>query len=261
MLRNLSLSQLIQIKYNDDKQISNHINLADKHKRPPAITCSHCSFRELCQLLEMTDRDNLTDFLTDRQIKQDDIALGKEAYLYQQGEVFENVYVVKHGTLKSVLPGGRIADFHLQGDFLGLDGFESGRHQLDVIATEGALICSFNFKTFLARTDQRQSVNSLLSRLFSRQLNHQFSHYMYPKTATQRICQLLVRLADHARQYGYSARRLYLPMQRQDMASYLELTAETVSRALKELKNQGIIALDNHQVTILDWQQIEQQGR
>ncbi len=187
-----------------------------------------------------------------KNIKQKNFSIKKGAYLYRSGDKFKHIYVVKHGAIKTISGEGRIIDFHLQGEFLGLDGFEDNIHQLDAIAMDDTLVCAFDFQEFLAQTDSFKEANIFLSQLFARQFNNKVRHSMYPKDASQRICQLLLRLAGHNKKYGYATDRINLPMQRKDMANYLELTLETVSRALLALRNDGIIEVHNKQIDILD---------
>jgi CRP/FNR family transcriptional regulator len=187
-----------------------------------------------------------------KNIKQQSISLKKGDCLYVSGKMFKYIYVVKHGAVKTISEEGRVIDFHLQGEFLGLDGFEDNVHQLDAIAIEDTLVCAFNFQEFLSQTDSFKEANIFLSQLFAKQFNNKVRHSMYPKDASQRICQLLLRLADHNKKYGYVTDNINLPMQRKDMANYLELTLETVSRALLALRNDGIIEVHNRQVQILN---------
>ena len=63
------------------------------------------------------------------------------------------------------------------------------------------------------------------------------------KSAEEKVAAFLVALATAARRRRRPSRRLRLPMTRQDMADYLGLTIETVSRTLTRLRRDGLITL------------------
>jgi len=78
------------------------------------------------------------------------------------------------------------------------------------------------------------------------------------KTTREKVSSLLVILAHHdARQHGYSpADGLFFPilLKRKDMADYLGLTIETVSRQFSSLKNDGVIVLeDSRHISVPDF--------
>ena len=60
---------------------------------------------------------------------------------------------------------------------------------------------------------------------------------------------IVVNVSDY---YGYSATRLHLPMARADIANYLGLAAETVSRVLRRFQQDGLIVIDRREMEILD---------
>jgi CRP/FNR family transcriptional regulator, anaerobic regulatory protein len=62
------------------------------------------------------------------------------------------------------------------------------------------------------------------------------------KTATERIATVLLKLVDRIGKQGIGSCALDLPMTRTDLADYVGLTTETVSRTLSQLKKQGVLA-------------------
>jgi CRP/FNR family transcriptional regulator len=77
----------------------------------------------------------------------------------------------------------------------------------------------------------------------------------------QRVCHLLLRLSERNKEYGYSENTISLPKKRKDLANYLELTLETVSRSLLTLKNSDVLLIDNKQVTILDLKKLYEKSK
>jgi CRP/FNR family transcriptional regulator len=79
------------------------------------------------------------------------------------------------------------------------------------------------------------------------------------KKAHERVCYLLDEIRN--RKVGPDDTTVELPMTRQDIADYLGLTMETVSRAMRKLKNDGIIAIEGNQtVRLLDPDEVAKQG-
>lgn len=73
------------------------------------------------------------------------------------------------------------------------------------------------------------------------------------KTAREKIASFLLSLSERARQRGQRANPVSLPMSRSDIADYLGLTTETVSRTVSQLKAQGAIRLlQGGQVQLMD---------
>jgi CRP/FNR family transcriptional regulator len=68
----------------------------------------------------------------------------------------------------------------------------------------------------------------------------------------RRLAVLLLSLSVRFQQRGYSATRFVLPMARIDIANFLGLAAETVSRLLRRLQDTHVLALDGRAVEILD---------
>jgi CRP/FNR family transcriptional regulator len=78
-------------------------------------------------------------------------------------------------------------------------------------------------------------------------------------TAQERIAAFLLTLAQRSEAHGRRASQVHLPMNRSDIADYVGLATETVSRSLAQLKRQGIINMLGHQnVTILSLDRLRQ---
>jgi CRP/FNR family transcriptional regulator len=179
------------------------------------------------------------------------IALGRDETLFCEDEEADAVYVVVSGTLRSskMLPDGRrqIIGFHEAGDLVGMtladfypysaEGVTEvrlrrvGRRQLEDLM-EATPQLRLRLLTLAARelaAAQRQML--LLGR----------------KTARERLCSFLLERAQGA------CRRIELPMSRTDIADYLGLTIETVSRTLSQLRAEGLIRMPSlHSLELAD---------
>jgi CRP/FNR family transcriptional regulator, nitrogen fixation regulation protein len=166
---------------------------------------------------------------------------GKDEEIYGESEPADCIYEVISGAVRSykVLSDGRrqICAFHLPTDIF---GFENGGHYrftAEAIVETTARVVRRHSLEYVAATDVRVTHN-LLS-MTARNLLHAEDHMLLlgRKTSLERVAAFLLEM-DH-RLTG--AGMIALPMSRRDIADYLGLTLETVSRALSYLRERGIL--------------------
>ena len=185
----------------------------------------------------------------------------KGTEIYGEGEPAVYVYQVKKGAVRSykLLSDGRrqISEFHLVGDIFGLTSSEYHRFTTEaVIDTTLSLINRESLET-RARTDGPVARN-LLS-MTARDLKHAEDHLLLlgRKDALEKVATFLIEMDKRLTAAG----AMTLPMVRNDIADYLGLTVETVSRALSQLHRAGIVSVAGKQslrreITILDRRQL-----
>jgi CRP/FNR family transcriptional regulator len=86
--------------------------------------------------------------------------------LYEQGDAFAYVHVVRSGALKSAVGAGggeRVRGFHFPGEVVGVDGMASGRQQVTVTALEETQLCVIRFAP---RANEAAGVRAFLARLW-----------------------------------------------------------------------------------------------
>jgi len=76
-------------------------------------------------------------------------------------------------------------------------------------------------------------------------------------TADQRVAAFLVGMSRRLAARGFSATRFQLTMARTDIANYLRLAPETVSRVLRRMQDDGLLAVERRDVSLLDRDRIE----
>ncbi|MBR0990022.1 helix-turn-helix domain-containing protein [Bradyrhizobium japonicum] len=178
---------------------------------------------------------------------------GKE--IYGEKEPAEYVYQVKAGAVRSykLLSDGRrqIGAFHLRGDIFGLENGSEHRFTTEaVIDTTVRLIRRQSLET-VAESDATVAKN-LLS-LTTNNLQHAEDHMLLlgRKTSLERVAAFLLEMDKRLTAAGIMA----LPMSRRDIADYLGLTLETVSRALSRLHEFGVLGFvgnTQRQIVLLD---------
>ncbi|MEZ2143967.1 helix-turn-helix domain-containing protein [Bradyrhizobium sp. DN5] len=189
----------------------------------------------------------------------------KGSEIYGEKEPAEYVYQVKSGAVRSykLLSDGRrqIGAFHLIGDIFGLENGSEHRFTTEAIVdTTVRLIRRQSLET-VAESDVMVTRN-LLS-MTTDNLQHAEDHMLLlgRKTSLERVAAFLLEMDKRLTAAGVMA----LPMSRRDIADYLGLTLETVSRALSRLHELGvlgfvgntqrqIVLLDRHQLASLDLQ-------
>jgi CRP/FNR family transcriptional regulator len=80
-------------------------------------------------------------------------------------------------------------------------------------------------------------------------------------SADERIAMFLLSLSDRFSRRGYSDKEFILAMSRRDIASYLRLATETVSRVLARFQKAGVVKVDRKQVRILDMEELRNVAR
>ncbi len=220
----------------------------DSSELPPGHPCRGCPVRDLavCGGLE-------TEELKTFRRLGCGIELRAGETLYSEGDPALSVFTVTEGIMRSskVLADGRrqVTGFHMPGDFVGTTVSET--HAFTVEAIEDARLCAFpmrRFENFVAdhHEMERELYIAAASELAEAQ---QQMVILGRKTALERIASFFLSLSD--RSNGSAV--IELPMSRSDIADYLGLTKETVSRVLSDLKSRRTIRLQAiDRIEILD---------
>lgn len=176
-------------------------------------------------------------------------------YLFRQNTPADYVYNVITGTaaLERVSSNGRrqVISFLFPGDYIGL--CKSTHYDWAVRCLTKTEVYKFSRKKLVTMADHSEhlktNMEQINSRIFSRIMEQLY--VLGQKKAHERLCFLFMQLLE--RLPGASAERIELYMSRQDIADYLGLTIETVSRSLSKLKDMGLIEFPklNH-LRILD---------
>lgn len=167
----------------------------------------------------------------------------RNAEIYGEAEPAEYLYQVISGAVRTyrMLDDGRrqICAFYLPGDIF---GFEAGDvHQATAEAIGEVQILLVKRSSMLVRAEHEKALAKQLWMLAVRELHRVQQHSLVLiKSAEQRVAGFLLEMADR----GSSQAAIELPMSRQDIADYLGLTIETVSRTFTHLVQSGMIALE-----------------
>jgi CRP/FNR family transcriptional regulator len=217
-------------------------------------TCADCSLRALCLPagIDLQDLERLDAFV------RKPAPLSRGDKLFHAGQAFEFLYVVRSGSLKTVQPAEdgeiQVMGFHLPSELLGLDAISDDHHQCEAIALERTSVCALPFDRLEHMASDFPSLQHQLHRVISREIIHDQEHLaaLGRRTARERIALFLCSLSRRLTAAGHSGTDLHLSMSRDEMANYLGLALETVSRLLKKLADDGILDVDRRTVRILE---------
>lgn len=217
-------------------------------------SCSNCGLGEGCipRRLEPEEADLLDAIRVERR------PIERGATLFHAGSPCRSVYVVRSGCVMCVLPlaegDSQVLAFRFPGDILGLSGVGGAKHGCTAVALERSRICEVPIAALHELAANAPSVRNLLERLFSNSLQsgHQHVALMGKRLARERLATFLLMLSDNARRLQQDPERLRLSMSRSDIASYLGLALETVSRLLTRMQDQGLIEVDRRSLRLLD---------
>ncbi|WP_456790509.1 helix-turn-helix domain-containing protein [Bradyrhizobium sp. USDA 4472] len=192
---------------------------------------------------------------TQQPISLNEFTYKKGTEIFGEKEPTEYVYQVKRGAVRThkLLSDGRrqIGAFHLVGDIFGLENAALHRFTAEaVVETTVRLILRTTLEN-LAESDAVVARN--LRTMTSSNLQHVEDHLLLlgRKTAMERVAAFLRDMNARSTAAGVMS----LPMSRRDIADYLGLTLETVSRAMSQLHADGVIGfLSNTQrdLVVLD---------
>jgi CRP/FNR family transcriptional regulator, nitrogen fixation regulation protein len=170
--------------------------------------------------------------------------------IYGENEDAEYLYKVVSGSVRTykVLADGRrqIGAFYVPGDVFGLESGAQHAFSAEAVADCKVLVVKRSAVVALAARDPE--VARQLWTITCSELQHAQNHFLaLIKTAEERVVGFLLDLAARVS----NGNQFDLPMSRQDIADYLGLTIETVSRTMTQLENLAAIELPTSRRVVL----------
>jgi CRP/FNR family transcriptional regulator, anaerobic regulatory protein len=193
--------------------------------------------------------------------------LGREARfaaretLFLEEDTAESVYNVTEGVVRlcKLLPDGRrqVIGFALPGDFLGAS--PNDRHTFSADAVGPVTVCRTSGNSFWQFVGNRPGILRRMNKFAVRELDRAQEQMLLlgRRTAEEKLASFLVGWRDRLLRSGMSVTTIPLPMNRQDIADFLGLTIETVSRTLTKLERDGVIAIVRGGVKLRDTKRAE----
>jgi CRP/FNR family transcriptional regulator len=186
------------------------------------------------------------------------VRLARGRSIYRVGCEFKALYAIRTGACKTVLltraGQDQVAGYHIAGDVVGMDGIGSDAHECQAIALEDMDVCPLPFddleRLSLLCTKLQHNLHKLLSYEGTRARTMMI--LLGTMRAEQRLGVFLLDLSQRYRARGYSASEFVLRMTRAEIASYLGLKLETVSRMFSRFQHAGWISVERRSIRLLD---------
>jgi CRP/FNR family transcriptional regulator len=207
---------------------------------PGPQRCAQCATRpfSICAAVPDADLERL-------EALAQTIALERGAVLLREGDPAIRVFNITSGSIRlsKLLPDGRrqVLGFAFAGDFLNLERGETYGWTAETL--EPTTVCAFSRRRFDVLIAERRELETALLARASQALALANAQMLLlgRKTALERVASFLLRLPDCDPTRPGDPGQVRLPMTRSDIADYLGLTLETVSRTLSRLKSQGVL--------------------
>ena len=167
------------------------------------------------------------------------MTFAKDEEIYAQDEDCDFIYQVVSGAVRTtrLMSDGRrqIGEFYYAGELFGLEPGPEHRFSAEALCDATVLVLKRTaLKTFAGDGELDRAIWEATTRELERAQGHLL--LLGRKTACEKVATFLMDLAERGRTESVS-----LPMSRQDMADYLGLTIETVSRMVSQLQNNDVV--------------------
>jgi CRP/FNR family transcriptional regulator len=178
--------------------------------------------------------------------------------LFHEGTAAESIYFVRAGMFKVFRTAEdgyeQVLGFVGRAEVLGFDALCSNGHPTAAVALEDSSVYAILVRDLFAFGHSSAALGRVVHRAVSGALarHGEIADVMAAVSAEVRLARFLTHLSERMAACGQSPRRFHLRMSRRDIASYLGVAHETVSRSFGELVGWGLVAVKNREVEIVD---------
>ncbi len=218
--------------------------------------CAACGLRSL-SICSALDEADLAEF--ERIARH--VHLAPNEALFSAGQAAGAVHSMISGVarLYKLMPDGRrqVLGFVLPGDFLGIA--PTDRYGFSADAVDAVSACRFPVETFARFIEERPHLLLRINEFAARELMLAQEQMLLlgRRSSEEKIASFLVGWRNRLAQIGDRRDTIALPMSRQDIADYLGLTIETVSRTLTRFERERLLVIIRGGVRLLDQNRAE----
>jgi len=227
---------------------------AHRRRSPDAVACDRCVLNHICEPLESSaDEVPLRGPAGGRQI-----TLKRGDALFHKGDPFHTVYALSRGSVKLVLPRPtheqQVMGFRVAGELVGLNGIANDRYLSDVYALEDTEVCALGLDYLEGKRGEISDMDRRLLKVMGEDLvcDQYEAVLLGKKSAVERLAAFILGLAERYERHGCSGSEFSFAMTRVDLADYLGLAKETVSRLFIRFRDQHLIANRKRRIQLLD---------
>ena len=212
------------------------------------MRCRDCPFVSACFPAPLTSAE-LGNF--ERSLEQ--FTLGADKTLAASGERFRAYYVIRSGALKVAAYNNdgheRILRFHFPGEISGFAEAVHGAWLGAMVGLSDVELCRIPQAALRSPILLRRLATLTAERLLH---NYEFALAIKNRSRARRLAAFLLQLSTRLGPGDERCQEFRLPMTQVDIANYLGLTKESISRAFAELKQRGYVEQRGRYVRILD---------
>lgn len=223
-----------------------------------SVECESCGLYGMCQVAGL--EAPLPDLIDEIVGRREPVASGHS--LIESGVPFREIYAVKSGSFKTyvTLANGQqqILDFYFPGELMGLEGLSEEQYPHQIEALEASSVCRMDFSKLDLLGERLGNFQMELIGALSRRARQDqwVPLLMGAQNAEQRTAMFLLSLSERFAKRGLPSLRFKLPMSRHDIANYLGLAVETVSRMFQRFQTQDLLEVHGRHVELKDMDEL-----
>jgi CRP/FNR family transcriptional regulator len=179
-------------------------------------------------------------------------------YLYRAGQPFRALFLIHAGSVKTceLAEDGReqVTGFRMAGELVGVESIGIAAYACDVVALESCEVWELPYPPVMTACLRIPELQMRMTAALAAEIRSDRSWMLALGTlnAEQRVAAFLLDVAARYEAMGFSGNHFILRMSRADMASFLALKHETVSRTLSHLADAGCIVVQRREMRIID---------
>lgn len=220
-------------------------------KRSFSNKCKYCRLASLC-LPANVEKNTLKKLA---ELKFNSRILKPGEYLCRQGESQKNLYTLRSGFLKSYITKSDgqeyIMGFHASPELFGWEGIDETQKSLSIVALDHSNICEIPLEKLTTISALIPGLEKQLLHMVSRRIRRDNLNLLRT-SAEQRLASFLLQISEQNTLLGYPFYQCRLQMTHQDIANYLRIAPETISRSFRALQKKGLIKSVRKKVIIND---------
>lgn len=177
-------------------------------------------------------------------------------YLYKAKDPFNKIIIIRSGSVKVYKLSAQgemiILSFCYPGEILGLNAIAGDQYQENAVALDTLSVCQLNFNEFEKLSEKFPCFQKQLIKLMSEKLSTSFT-FNSSSSAESKMAFFLLNISNKMKNYGTTGMDFSLSMTREDIAKYLGLATETVSRILSKFQLNNIVECSKKNILLKDY--------
>jgi CRP/FNR family transcriptional regulator len=215
-------------------------------------SCSRCNLQSVCTNHDLTGREAALHRLG---VTRGALPVGR--ILFHAGERIDALFALRSGSVKEVLtrPGGSESVVHVSvaGEVVGFASLSGLPSRTSAVAVTAARYCRIPLAAVAAVSSETPRIGSELLRLLAAKMGaaQELVASVLDQDAISRVASFVLDMSARLERAGFDGGRFRLGFSRRDIASYLGMTIETVSRAFTELSRRHLLEVHAKDLALL----------